>query len=56
MRAVMLHQKMYVKGIEGNVTGKEIDAPALPPFKAQGRRKVKVADEFFLAMLGYQKK
>jgi transposase len=46
MRAVMLHQKMYVKGIEGNVTGKEIDAPALPPSKPQGRPKVKVVDEF----------
>ena len=46
MRAVMLNKTMYVKGIDGNVTGKEINAPALPPTKSQGRPKGKVANEF----------
>jgi hypothetical protein len=39
MRAVLLSQKMYVKGVTGNVTAKKTDAPALPAAKAKGRPK-----------------
>lgn len=37
MRAVMLSGRVYVKGIEGAVTGKQIDAPTLPVPKTKGR-------------------
>lgn len=39
MRAVLLSGKVYVKGIDGNVTSQQIDAPALPPSKPKGRQK-----------------
>lgn len=39
MRAVMLSGKVYVKGIDGNITGKQIDAPSLPTPKQKGRPK-----------------
>lgn len=37
IRAVMLSQRMYVRGINGNLTATEIQAPILPPPKKQGR-------------------
>jgi transposase len=39
IRAVMLSNKMYVRGIDGNITSHEIDAPSLPPSKKKGRIK-----------------
>jgi transposase len=39
MRAVMLSQKMYLKGIDGNITSEQINAPSLPAPKVKGRPK-----------------
>jgi hypothetical protein len=39
IRAVLLSQKMYVKGVSGNLTSEQIDAPALPGPKVKGRQK-----------------
>lgn len=39
IRAVMLSERMYVSGIDGLVTAKEISAPSLPPPKKKGRPK-----------------
>jgi transposase len=43
IRAVLLSQKMYVRGINGTVSSKQIEAPSLPVPKAKGRpRKVQL--------------
>jgi hypothetical protein len=34
----MLSNKMYVSGIDGNITSPEIDAPSLPPLKTKKGR------------------
>lgn len=39
IRAVLLSQKMYVKGISGNLTAEQIQAPELAASKAKGRPK-----------------
>ena len=39
MRAVMLSKKVYVKGIDGNITSQQINAPELPVPKLKGRPK-----------------
>jgi transposase len=39
IRAVLLSQKMYVKGITGNLTAEQIEAPELPAPKVKGRPK-----------------
>jgi transposase len=39
IRAVLLSQKMYVKGISGNLTAEQIEAPELPAPKVKGRPK-----------------
>jgi transposase len=39
IRAVLLSQKMYVIGVTGNVTAKQVDAPGLPSPKVKGRPK-----------------
>lgn len=39
IRAVLLSQKMYVKGISGNLTAEQIEAPELASPKAKGRPK-----------------
>lgn len=43
IRAVLISQKMYVKGITGNLTADEIDAPGLPAPKAKSRPPKKVS-------------
>jgi transposase len=43
MRAIMLSQKIYVKGIDGNVTSVQIEAPELPARKPKGRPKQNAA-------------
>lgn len=37
MRAIMLSDKVYVKGINGNIISSQINAPSLPAPKAKGR-------------------
>ena len=39
IRAVLLSQKMYVKGISGNLTAEQIEAPGLAAPKVIGRPK-----------------
>ncbi len=39
MRAVMLSKKVYVKGVDGNITSDQINAPELPVPKLKGRPK-----------------
>jgi transposase len=39
MRAVMLSQRVYLRGIDGNITREQIGAPALPTPKPKGRPK-----------------
>ena len=39
MRAVLLSGKVYVKGIDGDLTSKQIDAPELPSSKSKGKSK-----------------
>ena len=39
IRAVLLSQKMYVKGVTGNVTAEQVAAPGLPSPKVKGRPK-----------------
>ena len=39
MRALMLSDKVYLKGIAGNITGSQVNAPALPAPKTKGRPK-----------------
>jgi hypothetical protein len=39
IRAVMLSERMYVSGIEGELTAKDIDAPLPPAAKKKGRSK-----------------
>jgi len=39
IRAVMLSERVYVKGIDGNISAEQINAPALPPAKPKGRPK-----------------
>ena len=43
MRAILLSQRVYVKGIVGNVTSVQIDAPALAAPKKKGRPKQSAA-------------
>jgi transposase len=37
MRAVLLSQRVYVRGIDGNIISEQIDAPELPAAKPKGR-------------------
>ena len=39
IRAVLLSQKMYVKGLTGNLTAEQIDAPGVPSPRVKGRPK-----------------
>ena len=39
MRAIMLSKKVYVKGVDGNITSDQINAPELPVPKLKGRPK-----------------
>ncbi len=39
MRALLLSDKVYLKGIAGNITSKQINAPALPAPRPKGRPK-----------------
>ena len=39
MRAVLVSGKVYIKGIDGDLTSKQIDAPVLPETKSKGRPK-----------------
>jgi hypothetical protein len=42
IRAVLLSGKVYVRGIDGNLCAKDIEAPALPILKKRGRPRGKV--------------
>ncbi len=42
IRAVLLSGKVYVRGIDGNLCAKDIEAPALPTLKKKGRPRGKV--------------
>ncbi len=39
IRAVMLSNRVYVKGIDGDISSAHINAPALPPARSKGRPK-----------------
>ena len=39
MRAVLLSQRAYVRGIDGSIISDQIDAPPLPAPKPKGRPK-----------------
>jgi transposase len=39
MRAVLLSQRAYVRGIDGNIVSEQVDAPELPTPKPKGRPK-----------------
>lgn len=43
MRAVIMSERVYLTGIDGNVTSLQIDAPALPAPKPKGRPKKNAA-------------
>ena len=44
IRAVMLSEKVYVVGVDGNLTREAIAAPALPAQKKKGRPKKVMAE------------
>lgn len=37
MRAVVISERMYVNGVEGNLTWQDVGAPSVPPAKPKGR-------------------
>ena len=46
MRAVLVSGKVYVKGIDGDLTSKQVDAPELPATKSKGRpKKTAIAEQ-----------
>ena len=45
IRAVMLSQRMYVRGVDGGLTSKDVSAPLLPAPKKKGRPRNKTTND-----------